>query len=108
MSPERKEYYARKQRRMAFYIVENNVRNEETPPEMSAVIGTEKLSLGSRLSIVRDNEVTATIKKKPIPAQKRYNQIHCPSLPTQWRNSVVPVVPKAVFSHEISHPIMYH
>lgn len=94
MSPERKEYYARKQRRMAFYIVENDINNEENPPELAAVIGTEKLSLGSRVSIEHDNN---SKKKHPMPSEKRYNNIQCPSLPMQWRNNLNVPVPKAVF-----------
>ncbi|MBC7711879.1 MAG: hypothetical protein H7177_00970 [Rhizobacter sp.] len=116
MSPERTEYYRAKQRRMAFYIVENDSNNEENPPTVSAVIGLDKeleaaffaarrppiepktaLNTGMRINrdIISDKK-----EKQPVktPAVKK-NGMHCPSLPTQWRNSFDIIIPKAEFGH---------
>ncbi len=116
MSPERTEYYRAKQRRMAFYIVENENNNEENPPTVSAIIGLDKeleaAFLASRRpplekspamnTGMRINRDIISIKKEkePVktPTMKR-NGIHCPSMPTQWRNNLDIIIPKAEFGH---------
>ena len=104
MSPELKKYYSTKQRRMAFYIVENELNNEETPPEVSAVIGRDiEMEAGIRVNReINSNtkkdinkEDKNTIKKKII----KKNGMHCPSLPTQWRNNFDIIIPRAQFGH---------
>lgn len=106
MSPLLKKHYTSKQCRMAFYIVENEINNEENPPDISAVIGLDK-----------ELEVTFYASKK-APAEKpalklgtnsnkvivdrkveRKEGMHCPSLPTQWRNHLDIIIPKAEFGH---------
>lgn len=106
MSPERKEYYERKQRIMAFYIVENDLNNKENPPELSAIIATET-DIFSRFDTNEQERMVKKAKKtnkhNQTPLEKRYSyiigNIQCPSLPTQWRNNLDTPTPKAVFSH---------
>jgi hypothetical protein len=106
MSPERKEYYERKQRRMAFYIVENDLNNEENPPEVSAIIATEN-AIFSRFNSTEQEKFVKkekkTNKNNQTPLEKRYSyiidNIQCPSLPTQWRNNLDLPIPKVVFNH---------
>jgi len=117
MSPERIEYYRAKERKMAFYIVENEKNNnEENPPTVSAVIGLDreleaafyasrkpaeqKPAMETGMRVNRD--ITSIKKeKKPVkmPATGKRNGMHCPSLPTQWRNSLDIIIPKAEFGH---------
>lgn len=115
MSPELKNYYTAKQRRMAFYIVENEINNEETPPEVSAVIGLDKeleaafyaarrppLEKPAMKTGMRVNRNVHSIKKDKDPVVKKIakrNGIYCPSLPTQWRNNSDIIIPKAEFGH---------
>lgn len=115
MSPELKNYYTAKQRRMAFYIVENEINNEETPPEVSAVIGLDKeleaafyaarrppLEKPAMKTGMRVNRNVTSIKKDKDPVVKKIakrNGIYCPSLPTQWRNNSDIIIPKAEFGH---------
>ncbi len=118
MSPERTEYYRAKQRRMAFYIVENENNNEENPPTVSAVIGLDKelegaflaskrpildkpaMKTGMRINrdVVSDKKEKETVK---IPLMKK-NGMHCPSVPTQWRNNLDIIIPKAEFGYFLS------
>lgn len=119
MSPERTEYYRAKQRKMAFYIVENDNNNEENPPTVSAVIGLDKeleaaffaarrpplenvpaMNTGMRInrSINSNKKEKERVKKEKVPTVKR-NGIHCPSMPTQWRNNFDIIIPKAEFGH---------
>ena len=116
MSPERKEYYRTKQRRMAFYIVENDNNNEENPPTVSAIIGLDKEleaayfaarrpplekqpAMNTGMRINRDI-ISNKKDKKPVkmPTMNR-NGMHCPSMPTQWRNNLDVIIPKAEFGH---------
>lgn len=115
MSPELKNYYTAKQRRMAFYIVENEINNEETPPEVSAVIGLDKeleaafyaarrppLEKPAMKTGMRVNRNVTSIKQDKDPVVKKIakrNGIYCPSLPTQWRNNSDIIIPKAEFGH---------
>lgn len=117
MSPERKEYYRTKQRRMAFYIVENESQNEENPPTVSAVIGLDKeleaaffaarrpplekqpTVKAGRIRVNRDIISDKNIKDKQ-PAKKpaiSKDSLHCPSQPTQWKNNLDIIIPKAEF-----------
>jgi hypothetical protein len=120
MSPELKDYYRTKTRRMAFYIVEHEINNEENPPEISAIIGLDKeledafyaarrppmekpaMQAGIRVNrdthsvkIKKDKNDKETVKKK----QTKRDGMHCPSLPTQWRNHLDIIIPKAEFGH---------
>ena len=98
LSQNRREYYARKQRRMAFFIVENDIRNEDPPPVMSALIGKEGLCINTRLSMFDGKkEIEKWIKSHSLPSEKRYEPLRFPSLPIQWRNNFIPIIPKAVF-----------
>lgn len=116
MSPERTEYYRAKQRRMAFYIVENDNNNEENPPSVSAIIGLDKEleaafyaakrpplektpALNTGMRINRDI-ISNKNEKEPVkmPTMKK-NGMHCPSMPTQWRNNLDTIIPKAEFGH---------
>lgn len=115
MSPELKNYYSNKQRRMAFYIVENELNNKENPPEISAIIGLdkeleaafyaarrpplEKPAYHTGMKVNRD--VTSTKKEKDPVVKKalKRNGMYCPSLPTQWRNNSDIIIPKAEFGH---------
>lgn len=121
MSPELKNYYSTKQRRMAFYIVENDLNNEENPPEISAIIGLDKeleaafyaarrpplekpaMRTGMRINrdITSTNKVTKKDKEKGSVVKKviKRNGMYCPSLPTQWRNNSDIIIPKAEFGH---------
>jgi len=121
MSPNLKEHYRTKQRRQAFYIVENNINNEENPPEISAVIGLdkeleaafyaarrpplEKPDMSAGIRVNRDITSINKIKKEDKETVKKNttkkNGIHCPSLPTQWRNNLDITIPKAQFGHFI-------
>lgn len=116
MSPELQNYYKTKQRRKAFYIVENEGVNKENPPEISAIIGLDKeleafyyadrkkqlekppaIDAGMRInrnihSNKKNNE------KKPVQSLRK-NEIHCPNLPTQWRSTFNVVIPKAEFGY---------
>ena len=115
MSPELKNYYTAKQRRMAFYIVENEINNEETPPDVSAVIGLDKeleaafyaarrppLEKPAMETGMRVNRNVNSIKKDKDTVVKKVakrNGMYCPSLPTQWRNNSDIIIPKAEFGH---------
>ena len=120
MSPERKEYYRTKQRKMAFYIVENDNNNEENPPTVSAIIGLDKeletaffaarrpplenmpvMNTGMRINrdIISYKKEKAPVKKQPIKPTMNRNGMHCPSMPTQWRNNLDVIIPKAEFGH---------
>lgn len=123
MSPEFKKYYTTKQRRMAFYIVENELNNEENPPEIAAIIGLdkeleaafyaarrpplEKPAMRTGMRINRDvnsnkKEEKEHNKKEKEPIVKKIakrNGMYCPSLPTQWKNNSDIVIPKAEFGH---------
>lgn len=117
MSPELKKHYTTKQRRMAFYIVENEIKNEENPPEIAAIIGLdkeleaafyaarrpplEKPAMHTGIRINRDvNSTNKKEKKEPVMKKTmKRNGIYCPSLPTQWRNNSDIVIPKAEFGH---------
>lgn len=121
MSPELKNYYSTKQRRMAFYIVENDIKNEENPPEIAAIIGLdkeleaafyaarrpplEKPAIRAGIRINRDvnkKEKITNNKKEKEPVVKKIvkrNGMYCPSLPTQWRNNSDIIIPKAEFGH---------
>lgn len=121
MSPELKNYYNTKQRRMAFYIVENDLDNEENPPVISAVIGLDKeleaafyaarrpplekpaMYTGMRVNrdITSTKKVTKKDKEKGSVVKKviKRNGMYCPSLPTQWRNNSDIIIPKAEFGH---------
>ena len=115
MSPELKNYYTAKQRRMAFYIVENEINNEETPPDVSAIIGLDKeleaafyaarrppLEKPAMETGMRVNRNVNSIKKDKDTVVKKVakrNGMYCPSLPTQWRNNSDIIIPKAEFGH---------
>lgn len=124
MSPELKEYYRTKRRRMAFYIVENDLNNKENPPEISAIIGLDKeleaayyaarrpplekrppMNAGMRIN----RSITSTRKEKEDKDKDnirrkvhRKNGVHCPSIPTQWRNNLDIIIPKAEFGHFVT------
>lgn len=123
MSPELKEYYRTKQRRMAFYIVENEIHNKENPPEISAIIGLDKeleaafyaarrpplekrapMHAGMRINrrIVSNKNAKEEDKNKKTKIIKK-NSIHCPSLPTQWRSNLDIIIPKAEFGHFVTN-----
>lgn len=116
MSPERKEYYRTKQRRMAFYIVENESKNEENPPTVSAIIGLDKeleaaFFAARRPPLEKQPPVKAGIRvnrdiisnkntKDKQPVKKptiNKDSLQCPSLPTQWINNLDIIIPKAEF-----------
>lgn len=121
MSPELKKYYSNKQRRMAFYIVENEINNEENPPEIAAIIGLDKeleaayyaarrppmenplMEAGIRVNRDINSDRKKDNKKEDKNTVKRKiekkNGIHCPSLPTQWRNNFDIIIPRAQFGH---------
>lgn len=122
MSPELKNYYSTKQRRMAFYIVENDINNEENPPEIAAIIGLDKeleaafyaarrpplakpaVHAGIRINrdVNSNKKEKITNKKDKEPVVKKIakrNGMYCPSLPTQWRNNSDIIIPKAEFGH---------
>ena len=112
MSPERTEYYREKQRKMAFYIVDNENNDEENPPTVSAIIGLDQElevtylssrrppyeknpSMNTGITINRD---IISHNKKLIPENKptiNKNRIHCPSIPSLWRNNLDLIIPKA-------------
>lgn len=119
MSPELQNYYQTKQRRKAFYIVENEGLNKENPPEISAIIGLDKeleaFYYADRKKQLEKNPVFNTgmrinrnihsykREKQNVPVQPvRKNEIHCPSLPTQWRSNFNIVIPKAEFGHFVT------
>ncbi|MBC7427754.1 MAG: hypothetical protein H7336_04020 [Bacteriovorax sp.] len=112
MSPERTEYYRTKQRRIAFYIADNDNNNEENPPTVSAIIGLDKeleaaffaarrpplekqpaMKTGMRVNreIISDKR-----EKKPVklPTMNK-NGMYCPNMPTQWKNNLDIIIPKA-------------
>lgn len=122
MSPELKaelkDNYETKQRNKAFYIVNNDLLNKENPPDVSAVIGLDKeleaafyaakrpplerpsLHMGIRVNrstnkIIKEEKDKNIVKKKLT----KKNGVHCPSLPTQWRNHFDIIIPKAEFLH---------
>lgn len=117
MSPKLKDYYTTKQRRLAFYIAENEVNNEENPPLISAIIGLDKeleesFYAARRQPVVkptmnagiRVNRDTNSIKNKKESDEKeivkkkaKKDGIRCPSLPTQWRNNLDIIIPRAQF-----------
>ena len=121
MSPELKNYYSTKQRKMAFYIVENDLNNEENPPELSALIGldsefkaafyaerrppSEKPSMQTGIIVNRDTNSVKKItrnereKDSVIRRMIKKNSMYCPNLPTQWRNNTDITIPKAEFGH---------
>ena len=119
MSPKLREYYRTKRRRMAFYIVENELYNKENPPEVSAVIGLDKeleaafyaarrppleknpsMSTGMRINrSITSNRKKEEKEKKEI---NKRNGIRCPSLPTQWKNNLDVIIPKAEFGHFVA------
>ncbi len=121
MSPELQNYYKAKQRRMAFYIVENEGVKKENPPEISAIIGLDKeleaLYYADRRPPIEKNPVMHTgmkirrninsnkkekddKDKEKVPKQiVKKDRFHCPSLPTQWRSNLNIVIPKAEFGH---------
>lgn len=118
MSPERKEAYNTKRRKMAFYIVENEKLNEDVPPTVSSVIGLDKELEAAffaarrpplekhekpamEAGIVVNRQIISNKKeKKPVkvPTLQR-NGLHCPTLPSQWKNNLDIRVPKAHFGH---------
>ncbi|AUN97488.1 hypothetical protein DOM21_13995 [Bacteriovorax stolpii] len=124
MSPELKEYYRTKRRRMAFYIVENERNNKENPPEVSAIIGLDKeleavyyaarrpplekrapMQLGMRINrSITSNKKEKEDKDKDNKNKKvqKRNGIHCPSMPTQWRSNLDTIIPKAEFGHFVT------
>jgi hypothetical protein len=95
MSPERKEYYNAKQRRMAFYIVENDIKNKESPPTVSAIIGLDKKLqapfLAARRPLAEKKQIKLPIKNK--------NGLLFPSMPKQWKNNLSIIIPKAEFGY---------
>ena len=113
MSPELRDYYRTKQRKMAFYIVENELNNEETPPEVSAVIGLDKELASAFYAArrppmekpamecgIRVNRDTHSVKKEKEIVKKKLTKrdgMHCPSLPTQWRSNLDNYIPRAQF-----------
>jgi hypothetical protein len=117
MSPNLKDYYHTKQRRMAFYIVENEINDEENPPEISALIGLdkelessfyaarrrplEKPAMNAGIRVNRDTNSTKIKKEKDekeiVKKKAKRDGIHCPSLPTQWRNNLDIIIPRAQF-----------
>jgi hypothetical protein len=122
MSPELKKYYSAKQRRMAFYIVENDINNEENPPEIAAIIGLDKeleaafyaarrppieipeIDAGMRInrdvnSNKREKINTNKDKESVVKKLTKKNGMYCPNLPTQWRNNSNIIIPKAEFGH---------
>jgi hypothetical protein len=122
MSPTLKDYYHTKQRRMAFYIAENDLNNEENPPEISAVIGLDKeleaafyaarrptltgkpgMSAGIRVNRdITSNDKTKKEEKENEKKKKivnKRNGFHCPSLPTQWINNSDIIIPRAEFNN---------
>lgn len=121
MSPELKNYYSTKQRRMAFYIVENDLNNEENPPEIAAIIGLdkeleaafyaarrppmEKPAMNAGIKVNRDVNSTKIKRNKDkdkdsvVKKVIKRNGMYCPSLPTQWRNNSDIIIPKAEFGH---------
>lgn len=123
MSPELKNYYSTKQRRMAFYIVENDLNNEENPPEIAAIIGLdkeleaafyaarrppmEKPAMNAGIKVNRDVNSTKIKRNNNKDKDKdsvvkkviKRNGMYCPSLPTQWRNNSDIIIPKAEFGH---------
>ncbi len=119
MSPELQNYYKTKQRRKAFYIVENEGVNKENPPEISAIIGLDKeleafyyadrkpkpennpvMNAGMRINRnIHSNTKDKEDKEKLPQKDVRKNEIHCPNLPTQWRSNFNVVIPKAEFGY---------
>ena len=121
MSPELKNYSSSKRRRMAFYIVENDLNNEENPPEMAAIIGLEKeleaafyaarkpnlespaMEVGIRVNRdVNSNKHRSNNRENKNIVRKKIdkkNGIHCPNIPTQWINNFDIIIPKAQFGH---------
>ena len=121
MSPELKNYYSTKQRKMAFYIVENDLNNEENPPELSALIGldkefkaafyatrrppSEKPAMHTGIIVNRDVNSIKKITRNEnengsvIRRMIKKNSIYCPNLPTQWRNNTDITIPRAEFEH---------
>ncbi len=123
MSPELKDYYSTKQRQMAFYIVENDLNNEENPPELSALMGLEsefknafyakrssrptmeKPAMQTGIVVNRDTNSNKEIfrneseKNSIVRRVIKKNSMYCPNLPTQWRNNTDVTIPKAEFGH---------
>lgn len=117
MSPELQNYYRTKQRKMAFYIVENEGVNKETPPAISAIIGLDKELeahyYAARKPPMEKNPVMRTgmkinrniVSRNKEPTDKtpkhllKKNSVHCPSMPTQWKSNLDFVIPKAEFGH---------
>lgn len=113
MSPELKNHYHVKQRRMAFYIVKNEINNEENPPEVSAIIGLDKeleaaYYAARRLPFEKNPTLHAGMRvNRSITSNKRdskkniirKNEIHCPNMPSKWKNNIDLVIPKAEFGH---------
>lgn len=121
MSPELKNYYSTKQRKMAFYIIENDINNEENPPEIAAIIGLdkeleaafyaarrpplEKPEMQTGIRVNRDTNSTKRVTRKDkekgsiVKKVIKRNGMYCPNLPTQWRNNTDMIIPKAEFGH---------
>ena len=121
MSPEMKNYYTTRQRNMAFYIVENDLNNEENPPELSALIGLdrefvaafdatirpplEKPAMQTGIIVNRDTnsakKITRNEREKDSVVRRmiKKNSMYCPNLPTQWRNNTDITIPRAEFGH---------
>lgn len=104
MSPELKNYYRTKQRRMAFYIAEHELHKKENPPEVSAVIGIDQQLEATyravrRPAVKKKTDLKGRRERLPESTISKRNGIRCPSLPTQWRNSLDVILPKAEFGH---------
>ena len=115
MSPELKNYYSTKHRKLAFYIVENDLNNEENPPELSALIGLdshlktdyfvskrptlEKPAMQTGIIVNRDINSTKKDKDSIVRRISKKNGMYCPNLPTQWRNNADVIIPVAEFGH---------
>ncbi len=115
MSPLLKEYYAKKNRTMAFYIVENDKVNEENPPEVSAIIGLDNFFASEKsmktpygpkdyqdkhppmkLANKEDKDIFNNIKQEdpnPKNEYKRRPKIKCPSIPIQWDSNIGKRIP---------------
>lgn len=114
MSPLLKEYYANKNRKMAFYIVENDKTNEEAPPEISVILGLdnpfivekkiktpygpkgyqEKNSPMRVSNNKEDKDIFNNVKQEdPAITNKRKSKIKCPQLPMQWESNIGKRIP---------------
>lgn len=101
MSSERKEYYSPKERNLDFYIVGNDLSNEENSTAIPAKKLTRELSFNNELNkaLKNFNKVPEKIQRetKRNSSEVLNTNIQYPSLPMQHNQNYNQAIPKAAF-----------